>query len=243
MTTMIDKSKRFCMIVANDYKDPHNNSFKAIDNITVQDERAGKWDSQYLKYDIIKPTFDVEKYVILKKAVNIFMTMWDIEINMDLKPSKDNPEVRIYFKSSVEEPYFKERPSTLAFAYYPSQGAVSGIMVFNDDYWWNNNGEDVEAYRADPIHYVKGDGKTIKGYNLVSIGGHEFGHCLGLTHSVLNDSDDLMRPYYDPNVLWISLNDIARVLLKYTLEVSGGAFYNSRMRAWLRHTILKFKRK
>jgi len=227
---------RYCEIVAKDIKDPLNNDYIAVDSL--QDERAGKWDEQVLKYAVMKSTADIEQFSLLKRAVNITMTMWDIETELKLTYSDDNPQVRIYFKSSIEEPYFKERPSTLAFAYYPAQGSASGIIVINDDYWWNLNGEDVEAYRADPVHYVKGDGKFIKGYNLISVLGHEFGHTLGLTHSVEKE-EDLMRPYYDPKIRWISANDIRRVLLKYP-ESIGGAWHNSRWRAWIRRRILRF---
>jgi hypothetical protein len=227
---------RFCEIIAESIKDPKNNNYQAFDSI--QDERSGKWDNQILKYAVMKSTADIEQFSLLKRAVNITMTMWDIETELKLTYSDDNPQVRIYFKSSIEEKYFKERPSTLAFAYYPAQGNASGIIVINDDYFWNLDGDQVEAYLVDPIHYTKGDGVFIKGYNLISVLGHEFGHTLGLTHSVEKE-EDLMRPYYDQNIRWISVNDVNRMLLKYP-ESIGGIWYNSRMRAWVRRRILRF---
>ena len=228
---------RFCEIIAEDIENTQNNNFYAIDSL--QDERSGKWDKQVLKYAVMKSTADISQLSLLKRAVNVTMTMWDIETELKLVPSTDNPEIRIYFKSSIEEPYFAEHPATLAFAYYPAQGNASGIIVINDDYYWNLTGGEVEAYLVDPVHYTKGDGKMIRGYNLIAVLGHEFGHTLGLTHSVELESDDLMRPYYDPNVRWISLNDIARMLLKYPISI-GGIWYNSRMRAWVRRRILRF---
>lgn len=229
---------RFCEIIAKDIKNPLNNDFYAVDS--VQDERSGKWSQQVLKYAVIKSTADINQLSLLKRAVNITLTMWDIETELKLIPSTDNPEIRIYFKSSIEEPYFKERPSTLAFAYYPEQGDVSGIIVINDDYYWNLNGSEVPAYIVDPVHYTKESNVMFKGYNLISVLGHEFGHTLGLTHSVDLAGVDLMRPYYDPKVRWISLNDIKRMLLKYP-ESIGGIWYNSRMRAFIRKRILRFQ--
>lgn len=241
---MLDRSKIFCEIIADDIADPLNNNYHAEDN--VQNERTGKWNKQVLTYGIMKPTSDVERAKELETATNLFMTMWDIESNLTLIPSfmhgTVEPDIRIYFKTSEEEPYFKERPSVLAFAYYPEQGNASGIIVFNDDYWWNMTGEEVDAWKADPVNYTPGDGKKIKGYNYLAVGGHEFGHTLGLTHSVLLNSDDLMRPYYDPKVIWISLNDIFRMLLKYPEEAKG-TWYNSRMRAWIRRRMLRYQLK
>lgn len=236
---MVDKTKRFCEIIAKNIVDPQNNNFEAVEN-TIQDERSGKWTKSVLVYKVMKSTFDITKKMNI--AVNIIMTMWDIETNLILRPAKelDVPEIRISFKSATEEPYFKDRPSTLAFAYYPEQGDVSGIIIVNDTYYWNLTGDEIDAYLIDPIHYVKGDGVKIKGYNLIAVLGHEFGHTLGLTHSVNNASEDLMRPYYDPNVKWLSENDIARMLLKYPKQI-GGVLYNSRMRAWIRQRILRFK--
>lgn len=235
---MVDTSKIFCEIIAKDIADPLNNDFSAVENL--QDERAGKWDKSELFYKVEKSTKDIMTHTDL--AVNIVMTMWDIETNLSLHPAKiaDIPEIRISFQSSAEYSRFKERPSTLAEAYYPAQGDVSGIIVINDDYFWNLTGDEVDAYLIDPIHYTKGDGVKIRGYNLIAVLGHEFGHTLGLTHSVDNTSKDLMRPYYDPNVKWLSENDIARMLLKYPKQV-GGVWYNSRMRAWVRQRILRFK--
>lgn len=237
---MIDTSKIFCEIIADDIADPLNNSFHAVENI--QNERPGKWHKDILTYTIIRATYDVEKLNQLKSAVNVFMTMWDIEINPTLIPSNDpNSDIRLYWRSSSEEQYFKDKPSVLAVAYYPEQGEVSGIIIFNDDYFFNLTGDEVDAYLVDPIHYTKGDGKKIRGYNLLAIGGHELGHTLGLTHSTKTGSDDLMLPYYNPKVIWISLNDIARVLLKYPAQSMKGLWYNSRMRAWVRARLLRYQ--
>ena len=238
----METSKIFCEIIAEDIDDPINNKYIARtmqDNQIVQDERAGSWKKQTLTYSVMQSTKEISN-TTLRMAVNIFMTMWDIETNLTLKPSNINPDIRIFFKTSLEEKYFKDRPSVLAYAYYPEQGSVSGIMVFNDDYYWNLTGEEVDAYLVDPVHYTKGDGKKIRGYNLLAVGGHEFGHVLGLTHSTNPDGTDLMLPYYNPKVIWASLNDIARMLLKYPQEARG-IWYNSRMRAWVRRRILKFK--
>jgi len=242
---LMQKDKAFCEIVAKDRRDPLDNKFEAL---SKQDEWPKQWDKDVLYYDVITGTKDIKKAIWQRQAVNLMMTMWDIEIDMDLHPLTDEmkeagiaADIRIYFKSSLQESYFKDRPATLAFAYYPGQGDISGIMVFNDDYYWNLTGEEVDAWKADPIHYTEGDGKKLKGYNFISVGGHEFGHVLGLTHSTRGLGLDLMDPYYNPDNFLPSMYDILRVLVKYPREQYRRWGSLGMLRKWMRIRILRYK--
>lgn len=216
--------EKYCRIVATD------GTFETF--TTVQDEYPKQWTKSTLTYAVIKGTRDLPSNW-QRQMVSLAMTMWDIEIEVDLKLVKisENPDIRIYFKTSEEEKEFRDSPSTLAYAYYPNQGELSGLLVMNDDYWWNNTG------KMDKDN----NGKPVQGYNGIAVIGHEMGHILGLSHSVRNLGKDLLDPYYNNNQFLPSDYDITRMLKKYPVETNRGFWHNSRLRSWLRARILRLR--
>jgi len=238
--TMMFQDAKFCEIVAKDRKDPLNNSFEALSD---QDEWPKSWSKKKLYYYVFTETNDLDKAIYQTQAVNLMMTMWDIEIDLDLHPTTDpdKADIKIYWKSSAMEPYFKERPATLAFAYYPGQGEASGVMVFNDDYYWNMTGKGVNAHKVDPLNYPDPETTVmLKGYNIIAVGGHEAGHMLGLSHSTRGMGLDLMDPYYNPNMILPSMYDVLRLLARYPREVYRFWRHLGWLRKWMRIRILRY---
>ena len=190
----------------------------------TQTEWRHKWELDVMYYDIISPcrTMEMKK---VKKALNLAMTTWSLEIPIKFKSNWNNyrnhvSNITIDFKTSEEEHYFKDRPSVLAYAYFPGQGDVSGKVVFNNDYIWSTNGKPVSGKKAKQQGWVENayDDNQLKTYNIVHVLIHELGHSLGLRHDAHNNTDDVMDPYYSGK-LELSNYDLIRIRTKYGIRV------------------------
>ena len=186
-----------------------------------QDEWPHKWNKLEMVYDVIGTSRSISQKD-LRKALNLAMTTWDIEINIKFIPkymADGKPvDITVDFETSEQNDYFKDRPSVLAYAYYPGQGSVSGKVVFNDDYIWTLNGDPVRVKDAPP-EVVKGTpdpDAMLKTHNVIHVLIHELGHSLGLKHDASGNKDgrDVMDAYYSGE-LELSDRDIYRIRLKY----------------------------
>ncbi len=193
----------------------------------VQEEWGHKWDLDVMYYDIISEcrTIPLNK---VKRALNLAMTTWDLEIPVKFKSNWNNrrfpiSNITISFKSSVEDHYFKDKPSVLAYAYFPGQGDVSGQVIFNDDYIWSTNGKPVSGKKAKEEGWVVDayDTNQLKTYNIIHVLIHELGHSLGLRHDAHNDTKDVMDAYYSGK-LELSSYDISRIREKYGVRTWKG---------------------
>ena len=190
----------------------------------IQTEWRGKWDLDVMYYDVISPCRTLEEKKV-RKALNLAMTTWNLEIPIKFKSNWNNrrnpiSNITIDFKSSEEDHYFKDKPSVLAYAYFPEQGSVSGKVIFNNDYIWSTNGKPISGKKAKEKGYVIDayDTNQLKTYNLIHVLIHELGHTLGLRHDAHNDTKDVMDPYYSGK-LELSNYDLFRIRAKYGIRV------------------------
>lgn len=198
-----------------------------VEDLEGQTEWAGKWDKMFIYYDVLDECRTLSNREV-RKALNLAMTTWDIEIDVTFKPTWYeraiiSPDIKIEFKSSEEDNYFKERPSVLAYAYFPSQGAVDGKIVFNDDYIWSMNGKPITAAKALEKGFIDNytnPDNQLRTYNIIHVLIHELGHSLGLKHDVSGNRDgsDVMDAYYS-GLLKLSERDIIRIVLKYPRRI------------------------
>ena len=190
----------------------------------TQTEWRGKWDLDVMYYDVISPCRTLEEKKV-RKALNLAMTTWNLEIPIKFKSNWNNrrnpiSNITIDFKTSDEDHYFKDKPSVLAYAYFPNQGSVSGKVIFNNDYIWSTNGKPISGKKAKEKGYVVDayDTNQLKTYNLIHVLIHELGHTLGLRHDAHNDTSDVMDPYYSGK-LELSNYDLLRIRAKYGIRV------------------------
>ena len=195
-------------------------------SFSTESELNTKWNKTELTYSIINYTQDFDK---LRTALNLAMTSWDIEIPIKLKYVKSNSDITLKF--SMIDQYFTDSPGVLAYAYFPDSGALSGKIVFNDNYLWSIDGKPISAQE-----YMKRTGKQVSNmdnmfstYNILHTLTHEIGHSLGLIHS--NFKDDVMYPFYN-GVMDLSDNDILRITNKY-----GKSSNNKRLKEWLKRRL------
>ena len=200
----------------------NNDKVEYIEN--TQTEWRHKWDLDTMYYDVISPCRTLSQKKV-RKALNLAMTTWDIEIPIKFKSNWNNyrvpqSNITIDFKSSDEDHYFRDRPSVLAYAYFPGQGSVSGKVIFNNDYIWSANGKPISGKKAKERGYVVDahDTNQLKTYNIVHVLIHELGHTLGLRHDEHRNTSDVMDAFYSGK-LDLSNYDLIRIRTKYGIRI------------------------
>ena len=199
-----------------------NNKLEFVDSTDEQYEWPYSWDKKELTFAVIQGTSDAGVFSKLRKAVGLSFSTWGAEIDLKFRRvSKNNsPDITIKFvNNSSQDDYLAEKPSVLAYAYYPKTGK-QGTVVFNDyNYHWSTDGKPVPAYKLDPTNYSKGDGVKFKTYNIMNVLTHELGHTLGLSHSTIQNGRDMMDPIYDRHTVQLSYYDKERIVKKYGIRI------------------------
>ena len=224
-----DTNEFGCILTAKDVHSKTNN--EAVYEVQ-QSEYPHKWDKPTITYAVIRGTEDIPGESMERIAMNLAMTTWDFEIPITLQVVKknENPDITLEFANNENDPFFKERPSVLAYAYYPKT-AQQGVIKFSDEHIWSLDGKPIVA-PYDPT------GKTkFKTYNLLHTLIHEIGHSLGLSHSEgTMHSNAVMYPFYNEQ-LDLTEHDIDRIITKYGSRQWAHPSHYNRMKEWLRYRI------
>jgi len=213
---------------------------------TDQQEWDGKWEKDIVYYDIGFPDLPLISQKQLRRALNISMTTWDLEIPLKFKPANwygVPADIRISFRGD-EDNLFRTRPGVLAYAYFPAQGDLSGVIVFNSKYLWDLSGKGISGKKAVELGIVENahPDSVIRTYNLIQTLEHELGHSIGLTHDITgnNDGEDIMDPFYDEDVIDLSDRDIKRITDKYGVRVYSRWTHYGRFKKWLARAKRRF---
>ena len=215
-----------CIIIRNDLNGK-------VEFVSEQTEWQHKWEKDILTYDIEHhETLKLISKRQLKRAVNLAISTWNFEIPIKFKSAwNTKADIEIRFKTKDEDNYFKDKPSVLAYAYFPGQANYSGRVVFNASYIWDLKGKGISGKNAIKKGLVENAYPTniLKTYNLYAVLIHELGHTLGLKHDIsgAKDGADIMDAYYSVTNLDLSDRDIYRIRVKYGQRVwSRFIWYN-----------------
>lgn len=192
----------FCKLVAVDPLDPSKganfDSVTAIDEQSLaaqieEDKKYGKLNPHngQLWVQLLQHDTELTRGQFRKGAWSS-MLAWERVIDVDFVRVKldSPPDIKIMFKSSTEDPLFKNEPNVLAYMYYPiASPSFRGICVINADYPWTYDGSDRSGQWI-----LDKTGKRVQNLNsmyqtwsLFKVIRHELGHGIGLPHSKLQE--------------------------------------------------------
>lgn len=122
---------------------------------------------------------------------------------VQLNKSTADPDIRINF--SKTDPFWTERPSTLAYA-YPPQSGIGGDITFNTkNYIWTTDGAPMQVTKAYDLGLIDGfsdPNNKLKTFNAQHTGVHEGLHAMGVPHIEKSACDGaIMNPIYNGQIL------------------------------------------
>ena len=166
----------------------------------------------YVTYKLISESRSFPDSSFEHQALSIALRTWGLRTkNIRFKRVRGNnkADLVVKFATRDEDKYFKDKPSVLAYAYFPNGRAIGGDMVFNDSIWWSKNGKSVNAHELAPDTYPANTKVKLRTYNLVHVMIHEGGHAIGLKHHP-SCKKCIMYPYYSGKVV-LHEHDINRI--------------------------------
>lgn len=215
----------FCFIL--------NNNEKFESNVDSQYESIEEWKQKwnpnkfidkngktrefgYVTYKVLNGSRSFPNDNFEETALIVALREWglrtqSIRFKRERDPNK-KADIILQFKRSANDQFFKDRPSVLAYAYFPTNNEVGGDITFNDDYLWSANGKGMSGKKAKELGLVDprtSDNVEIRTYNIIHTLIHESGHAIGLVHNE-SCNECVMFPYYNGRVA-LHDNDVERI--------------------------------
>lgn len=168
---------------------------QALKTVLFAQTNLNRWQKTSLRYCI-------RQYVINQTAqdqiVKQAFAAWSAVANVRVEPwtpgTSDPCDIVIQVGQGQKD-NFDGPGGVLAWCYIPDGSDQQLLMEFDQD----------ETWITDPSQ---------RGILILNVATHEFGHGLGLTHSVVQSA--LMAPYYNPNIATPQANDdIPRIQARY----------------------------
>jgi len=165
-------------------------------------DRAGrprKWG--FVTYRVTNTSENFPDDEFEDKALAIALRQWGLRTrDIRFKRVTETADIEMKFETKDNDKMFRDRPGTLAYAYFPNGSKIGGDITFNDSVIWTTNGKPVNAHEVYPDKYPPNTRTKLRTYNMVHTLIHECGHAIGLKHCDQH-KDCIMYPYYNGRVV------------------------------------------
>ena len=166
--------------------------------------RRGKVrDYGYVTYKVINGSQHFPDSKFEDKALTIALRQWGLrtkDIRFKRERTNKTADIEMHFETKDNDKMFRDRPGTLAYAYFPNGSKIGGDITFNDSVIWTTNGKPVNAHKVFPKKYPVNTKTKLRTYNMVHTLLHECGHAIGLKHCSTHKTC-IMYPYYNGRVV------------------------------------------
>ena len=165
--------------------------------------RGKERDYGYVTYKVINGSQHFPDDNFEDKALAIALRQWGLrtkEIRFKRIRTNKTADIEMRFETRENDKMFRDRPGTLAYAYFPNGSKIGGDITFNDSVIWTTNGKPVNAHKVFPKKYPPNTKTKLRTYNMVHTLIHECGHAIGLKHCEQH-KDCIMYPYYNGRVV------------------------------------------
>jgi len=208
-------------------------------NPTKHQDRSGrprKWG--FVTYKVTNTSENFPENEFENTALSIALRQWGFrckDIRFKRMTDKDKKaDIEMRFVKAKDDKMFRERPSTLAYAYFPNGTQIGGDITFNDTVLWSTNGKPVNAHEIRPDTYPPNTKTKLRTYNIIHTLLHECGHAIGLKHCDQH-KNCIMYPYYNGRVT-LHDHDVKRIQSFYgkrKLSTQILSYFRKRMlRKW-----------
>jgi len=174
--------------------------------------RRGKVrDYGYITYKVTNESKHFPDSKFEDKALAIALRQWGLRTK-DIRFKRvrsGTADIEMRFETKDNDKMFRDKPGTLAYAYFPNGQKIGGDITFNDSVIWSTNGKPINAHYVFPDRYPPNTKTKLRTYNMVHTLLHECGHAIGLKHCQQH-KDCIMYPYYNGKVR-LHNHDVQRI--------------------------------
>jgi hypothetical protein len=173
--------------------------------------KGSKRNYGYVTYKVTNESVHFPNDKFEDTALTIALRQWGLR-TMDIRFKRvrsGTADIEMRFLTKADDKMFRDKPGTLAYAYFPNGQKIGGDITFNDSVIWTTNGKPVNAHKVFPDKYKPSTKTKLRTYNMVHTLLHECGHAIGLKHCQQH-KDCIMYPYYNGKVQLHS-HDVQRI--------------------------------
>ena len=172
--------------------------------------KGSKRDYGYVTYKVTNESQHFPDTKFEDKALAIALRQWGLRTKeIRFKRVTGTADIEMRFLTKDNDKMFRDRPGTLAYAYFPNGSKIGGDITFNDSVIWTTNGKPINAYKVFPNKYKANTKTKLRTYNMVHTLLHECGHAIGLKHCQ-DHKTCIMYPYYNGRVV-LHNHDVSRI--------------------------------